>query len=161
MRLSRQNKILEIIKTNDVETQEQLLLLLHEAGYNVTQATVSRDIRELQLIKSQRKDGGYRYISGDYDNRPISERFIKIFRETTLSYQSAQNLIVVKTLSGCSGAAAEAIDCLNLEHIVGSIAGDNTLLLVVDDEKNVDSIIESFDNMMSARANYNSMEIDE
>ena len=150
MRLSRQNKILEIIKTNEVETQDQLLTLLRDAGYNVTQATVSRDIRELQLIKGQTKKGKYKYISGNYDNRPISERFIKIFRETTLSYDSAQNLIVVKTLPGCSGAAGEAIDCLSLEHIVGSIAGDNTLLVIVDDSSNVPYITSEFDKILSS-----------
>ena len=151
MRLSRQNKILEIIKTNEVETQDQLLILLREAGYNVTQATVSRDIRELQLIKGQSKDGKYKYIAGNYDNRPISDRFIKIFRETTLSYDSAQNLIVVKTLPGCSGAAGEAIDCLCLDHIVGSVAGDNTLLVIADDASNVPYITSEFDNILSSQ----------
>ena len=151
MRLSRQNKILEIIKTNEVETQDQLLNLLRDAGYNVTQATVSRDIRELQLIKGQSKGGKYKYIAGNYDNRPISDRFIKIFRETTLSYDCAQNLIVVKTLPGCSGAAGEAIDCLSLEHIVGSVAGDNTLLVIVDNEKNVPYITSEFDKILSLR----------
>jgi transcriptional regulator of arginine metabolism len=150
MRLSRQNKILEIIEANEVEPQDQLLSLLRDAGYTVTQATVSRDIRELQLIKGQTKDGRYKYISGNYDNRPISDRFIKIFRETTLSYAVAQNLIVVKTLSGCSGAAGEAIDCLSLEHIVGSISGDNTLLVVVDKEENVPYITEQFDRILNS-----------
>lgn len=148
MRLSRQNKILELIKTNEVETQDQLLNLLRDAGYTVTQATVSRDIRELQLIKGQTKNGRYKYISGNYDNRPISDRFTKIFRETTLSYSVAQNLIVVKTLSGCSGAAGEAIDCLSLEHIVGTISGDNNLLVIVDNEKNVPGIIAAFDKIL-------------
>lgn len=151
MRLSRQNKILELIKTNEVETQDQLMSLLKAAGYNVTQATVSRDIRELQLIKGQTRDGRYKYVSGNYDERPISERFIKIFRETTLSYESAQNLIVVKTLSGCSGAAGEAIDCLGLDHIVGSISGDNTLLVIVDSEENVPAVISRFDDIMNNR----------
>lgn len=151
MRLSRQNKILEIIKTNEVETQDQLLTLLRDAGYSVTQATVSRDIRELQLIKGQTKDGKYKYVSGNYDNRPISDRFIKIFRETTLSYACAQNLIVVKTLSGCSGAAGEAIDCLSLEHIVGSVAGDNTLLVIVDKEENVPYITQEFDKILNSQ----------
>ena len=150
MRLSRQNKILEIIKTNEVETQDQLLALLRQAGYSVTQATVSRDIRELQLVKGQTKDGRYKYISGNYDNRPISERFIRIFRESVVSYQCAQNLIVVKTLSGCSGAAGEAIDCLSLEHIVGSISGDNTLLVIVDHEDNVKSVTAEFDRIMKS-----------
>lgn len=149
MRLSRQNKILEIIKTNEVETQEQLLDLLSLAGYSVTQATVSRDIKELQLIKGQTKEGNYKYIVSKYDNQPISERFIKVFRETTLSYDVAQNLILVKTLSGCSGAAAEAIDRLMLDHIVGSIAGDNTLLLVVDHEKNVPYVTAELDKVLS------------
>ena len=150
MRLSRQNKILEIIKTNDVETQDQLLQLLRNAGYSVTQATVSRDIRELQLVKGQTKDGKQRYMAGNYDDRPISERFIKVFRETVLSYDTAQNLIVVKTLSGCSGAAGEAIDCLSLEHIVGSISGDNTLLVVVDHEDNVPKVTAEFDRLMNS-----------
>lgn len=150
MRLSRQNKILELIKTNEVETQDQLLNLLRDAGYNVTQATISRDIRELQLFKGQAKDGKYKYIAGNYDNRPISDRFVKIFRETVLSYATAQNLIVVKTLSGCSGAAGEAIDCLSLDHIVGSISGDNTLLVVVDREENVPQITAAFDRMLNS-----------
>lgn len=151
MRLSRQNKILEIIKTNEVETQDQLLELLRQAGYSVTQATISRDIRELQLVKGQGRDGRYRYIAGNYDDRPISDRFIKIFRETTLSYSCAQNLIVVKTLPGCAGAAGEAIDTLSLEHVVGSICGDNTMLVVVDHEDNVPYITAEFDKVLNSR----------
>ena len=150
MRLSRQNKILEIIKTNDVETQDQLLTLLRGAGYSVTQATVSRDIRELQLVKGQGKDGRYRYTAGNYENRPISDRFIKIFRETTLSYACAQNLIVVKTLPGCAGAAGEAIDTLSLEHVVGSICGDNTMLVVVDREENAPLVTAEFDKILNS-----------
>ncbi len=148
MRVSRQNKILELIATNEIETQEQLTSLLTAAGYKATQATVSRDIRELRLVKGQAKDGRYKYVSGNYDNAPVSERFIRVFRECTLSYQAAQNLIVVKTLSGCSGAAGEAIDCLSFEHIVGSISGDNTLLLIIDHEDNVPFIIEELDKIM-------------
>ena len=151
MRLSRQNKILEIIKTNEVETQDQLLELLKQAGYNVTQATISRDIRELQLVKGQGKDGKYRYFAGNYDARTISDRFIKIFRETTLSYSCAQNLIVVKTLPGCAGAAGEAIDTLSLDHVVGSVCGDNTMLIVVDHEDNVPYITEAFDKVLNSR----------
>lgn len=149
MRVSRQNKILEIIKTNDVERQDQLQELLRDAGYDVTQATISRDIKELQLVKVQSKSGVSRYVANTHDDKPVSERFIKIFRETTLSYQSAQNLIVVRTLSGCGSAAAEAIDCLELEHIVGSVAGDNTLLIVVDNESNVAEIINRFDKIIN------------
>ena len=149
MRLSRHNKILEIIASNEVKSQEQLQSLLKDAGYDVTQATISRDIKELQLIKSQAKNGVTRYVANTSDNRPISERFIRIFKETTLSYVPAQNLIVVRTLTGCGNAAAEAIDSLDLEHIVGSIAGDNTLLVIVDHEENVQPIIETFDKVIN------------
>ena len=148
MRVSRHNKILEIIKTNDVKSQDQLQELLKNAGYDVTQATISRDIKELQLVKSQSKNGVTRYVANNTDDKPVSERFLRIFKETTLSYVAAQNLIVVRTLPGCSNAAAEAIDCLELEHIVGSIAGDNTLLVIVDEDKNVPAIINSFDEVM-------------
>lgn len=148
MRVSRHNKILEIIKTNDVKSQDQLQELLKIAGYDVTQATISRDIKELQLVKSQSKNGITRYVANNADDKPVSERFLRIFKETTLSYVAAQNLIVVRTLPGCSNAAAEAIDCLELEHIVGSIAGDNTLLVIVDEDKNVPAIINSFDEVM-------------
>jgi len=149
MRVSRQNKILEIIKNNEVETQDQLQDLLRQAGYDVTQATISRDIKELQLIKGHSKSGKNKYVANNYEDRPISERFIRIFRETTLSYSSAQNLIVVKTLSGCGNAAAEAIDCLDIEHVVGTISGDNTMLIVVENEDYVSDIIAIFDSLMS------------
>ena len=149
MRLSRHNKILEIIASNEVKSQEQLQSLLKGAGYDVTQATISRDIKELQLIKSQAKNGVTRYVANTSDNRPISERFVRVFKETTLSYVPAQNLIVVRTLTGCGNAAAEAIDSLDLEHIVGSIAGDNTLLVIVDHEENVPPIIEAFDKVIN------------
>lgn len=151
MRYSRQNKILEIITTNEVETQDRLQELLKEAGYNVTQATISRDIKELQLVKGLSKSGKYKYVSSNYQDRPISDRFIKIFRETTLSWNSAENLIVVKTLSGCGNAAAEAIDCLELNHIVGTISGDNTMLIVVDKTENVKAITDKFDKMVNKK----------
>ena len=149
MKNKRQQTIAELIQTEHFETQEDLAARLNKMGFDVTQATISRDIKELQLIKSQDKNGVTRYVTNTSDNRPISERFLRIFKETTLSYAPAQNLIVVRTLSGCSNAAAEAIDCLELEHIVGSIAGDNTLLVIVDNEKNVPAIIEAFDRVIN------------
>lgn len=149
MRISRHNKILELIKTKDVETQDQLLDLLKKAGYKVTQATISRDIKELQLIKAQSKNGKSKYVTAKYDEQPISDRFIKIFRETTLSWAPAQNLILVRTLSGCGNAAGEAIDCLGLEHVVGTVCGDNTMLIVVDKEENVHPILDRFDKLIN------------
>ena len=113
----------------------------------MTQATVSRDIKELQLIKTLDADGRYKY-SQLKGTGFISERFVKIFRETITKITPAGNLIVVNTLSGCASAAGEAIDSVDFPHIVGSIAGDNTLLLVVDKEKNVPAVMDAFDEMM-------------
>ena len=109
MRISRQNKILELIENNEIETQDKLVSMLKEHGYDATQATISRDIKELQLVKALAGNGKYKYTAGKYDEQPISDRFIKIFRETIISTAHAGNLIVIKTLSGCGNAAAEAI----------------------------------------------------
>ncbi|MCR5134838.1 MAG: arginine repressor [Clostridiales bacterium] len=147
MRYSRQNKILELISKTAVETQEQLCQLLKDAGYDVTQATVSRDIKELQLIKTLSPEGKYQY-SQLRGNGFISERFVKIFRETITKITPAGNLIVVNTLSGCASAAGEAIDSVDFPHIVGSIAGDNTLLLIVDHEDHIPAVMKAFDEMM-------------
>lgn len=151
MRYSRQNQILELISTYDIETQDQLQDLLREAGYNVTQATISRDIKELQLVKALSLNGKYKYTVGKYDERPISDRFVKIFRETIISTNSAGNLIVVKTLPGCGNAAGEAIDCLELSHVIGSVSGDNTMLIVVDKEENVPEILDLFNKIIAKR----------
>ncbi|MEG0663351.1 MAG: arginine repressor, partial [Anaerovoracaceae bacterium] len=104
MRYSRQNKVLELITQQEVETQEKLCQLLKDAGYDVTQATVSRDIKELQLVKSLSSTGKYKYIQSREDG-PISDRFVKIFKETIKAVTPAGNIIVVKTLSGCGNAA--------------------------------------------------------
>ena len=152
MRYSRQNKILELIANHEIGTQEQLAQMLRDEGFKATQATISRDIKELQLIKVPASGGEVRHkyaVSAMYDG-PISERFIKIFKETITSFASAQNLIVVKTLSGCGPAACEAIDCIGLPHIVGSIAGDNTLLLIVDTQENVDEILRIFNGIINS-----------
>ena len=151
MRYARQNKILELIKENDIDTQEMLVALLKESGFNVTQATISRDIKELQLVKTLSPSGKYKYAVHKSVDLPVSDRFIKIFRETITSVASSGNLIVVKTLSGCAPAAAEAVDTSRFPHIIGSIAGDNTFLLVADDPANVSEIMDAFNEMLLAR----------
>lgn len=148
MRYSRQNKILEIINNFEVETQEKLASLLKENGYDVTQATISRDIKELQLIKVLSNSGKYKYALGNSIETPITDRFLKIFKETIRSVAHSYNLIIVKTLSGCGSAAGEAIDSLNVPHVVGSIAGDNTLLIIVDDAENVPALVEKFNDLL-------------
>jgi transcriptional regulator of arginine metabolism len=148
MRYSRQNKVLELIQTNEIETQEKLCQLLRDAGFDVTQATVSRDIKELQLIKTLSPTGHYKYAVSNGDSGPISDRFVKIFKETITSVKTAGNIVVIKTLSGCGPAAGEAIDSLNFAHIVGSVAGDNTIMIVVDDPVNVPALLTDFDELL-------------
>lgn len=148
MRYSRQNKILDIINTHEVETQERLVSLLRKSGYKVTQATISRDIKELQLVKTLSSSGKYKYTVGTSVDQPISDRYIKIFKETIQTVASSGNIIVVKTLSGCANAAAEAIDTLAMPNIVGSIAGDNTIFIVVNDPSNVAALVNRFNEMI-------------
>ena len=151
MRYSRQNKILELINIHEVDTQENLAMLLKESGYNVTQATVSRDIKELQLVKVLSSTGKYKYASNKSSDTPASDRFSKIFRETITGIDSSGNIVCVKTLSGCAGAAAEAIDNCGIPHLVGSIAGDNTIFLLADSEASVGEIKEKFQEMLYTR----------
>lgn len=147
MRYSRQNMVLELINKYEIETQEKLCQLLKEAGFDVTQATISRDIKELQLVKAMSPSGKYKYVQHKEEG-PISNRFVKIFKETILSVDAAGNIIVIKTLSGCANAAAEAIDSLNVDHIVGSVAGDNTILIVIEDTKYIPELLERFKELL-------------
>ena len=147
MRYSRHNKILEIINEHEIDTQEKLAEMLKNSGFEVTQATVSRDIKELHLVKTLTSSGRHKYtVAGNFDP-PITDRFINIFRETVQSVEFSANLIVVKTLSGCANAAAEAIDSLNFPHILGSVAGDNTMLIVVDAEENTSALVAHFNEL--------------
>ena len=151
MRYSRQNKIIELINNYEIDTQEKLAALLKENGYEVTQATISRDIKDLQLVKTLTASGKYKYALNQSKNMPVSDRFVKIFRETITSFVASENLIVVKTLSGCANAAGEAIDSSGLPHIVGSIAGDNTLLLIADSADSIPEILQAFQDMLHMR----------
>lgn len=134
MKNERQEKIMELIANRDVETQEDLLVALREAGFNTTQATVSRDIKELRIVKELTPFGTYRYaaaatgISGTF-----SSRINTIFRECVTSYDYAQNLMVIKTLPGLANAAGTAIDAMKMRVVVGTLAGDDTLLIIMRD----------------------------
>ena len=133
MRISRQNKILELIENNEIETQDKLASMLRDYGYEVTQATISRDIKELQLIKTLSSSGKYKYAVSKSDDGPIPARLIDIYRSTVRSINKSGNIVLLKCLSGCANAAGEALDSMELKHVIGSVAGDNTLLLVTDD----------------------------
>ncbi|MCL2111890.1 MAG: arginine repressor [Clostridiales bacterium] len=148
MRYTRQGKIVELISENEIDTQEKLAEMLKESGFDVTQATVSRDIKELKLVKALAPSGRYKYTLPEQGARHGADRLAKIFRETVQSAASSGNLIVVKTLTGCANAACEAIDSLEFPHILGSIAGDNTVLIVCDDPKNAPTLVARFDEML-------------
>lgn len=143
MRYARQNKILDLIRTYEVGTQEKLAKLLRSSGFNVTQATVSRDIKELQLVKAVSENGKSCYAIPSKIEAPVSDRFKKILKETVQSIESAENIIVIKTLSGCANAAGEAIDTSDYPEIIGTIAGDNTMLVIVDKKESVPRLLET------------------
>jgi len=130
----RQAKILEIIANKNVETQEQLLAALQAEGFRGTQATISRDIKELRIVKELTSLGTYRYTVSNSDiGNSFSARLNTIFRECVISFDYAQNIIVVRTLPGLASAAGSAIDAMNLSTIVGSIAGDDTVIIIMRD----------------------------
>lgn len=134
MKNNRQAMILDIIATENVETQEQLLFLLQDRGITSTQATISRDIKQLHLIKEPVGQGVYKYaVSGNRTRLNFAERLRTIFRESITNIEHAQNMVVVKTMPGLASAACAAIDDMELAYMVGSLAGDDTAFLVMKD----------------------------
>ena len=131
MKTSRQSKIIEIIQKYDVETQEELSELLVKEGFCVTQATVSRDIRELKLTKILMNNGKQRYAVLNEKSGDLSEKYARVLREGYLSMDMAQNILVIKTVSGMASAVCAAIDAMNMNEIVGSIAGDDTIMCAI------------------------------
>ncbi len=134
MKFQRQAKILEIIEKNEIETQEELSQKLREFGYDTTQATVSRDIKELRLIKSLAPSGKYKYAVASDVESSFAARLKNIFKECVTKVDSAQNIVVIKTLPGLGSAAAIAIDAMKIESVVGTIAGDDTVFMVMRDD---------------------------
>ncbi len=135
MKSQRQAKILEIITARNVETQEQLLNALQQEGFRGTQATISRDIKELRIVKELTSLGTYRYTTSSADEmvNSFSSRLNTIFRECVIGLDYAQNIIVIRTLPGLASAAGSAIDAMNLSIVVGSLAGDDTVMVVMRD----------------------------
>mgnify|MGYP002574599731 FL=1 len=131
MKTVRQVAILDIIEKQEIETQEELASALNARGIRVTQATVSRDIKELRLLKVLSPSGKYKYATGDQADNNLTDRFIRMLAESLLSVSSANNLIVVKTLSGSANVAAEALDSMHWPEVLGTLAGDNTVLLII------------------------------
>lgn len=131
MKTVRQVAILDIIEKQEIETQEELASALNARGIRVTQATVSRDIKELRLLKVLTPSGKYKYATGDQADNNLTDRFIRMLAESLLSVSSANNLIVVKTLSGSANVAAEALDSMHWPEVLGTLAGDNTVLMII------------------------------
>ena len=136
----RQDKIKEIIENNMVNTQDELVKRLNEEGFDVTQATVSRDIRELQLAQVATELGGFRYRVPENTGTVSDKKYVRILKEAVLSLEAAENILVIKTVSGMAMAAAAALDSLKIPKVVGCIAGDDTIMCIVktvSDVKNV------------------------
>ena len=148
MKSVRQVAILDIIEKQDVETQEELAEALRARGIKVTQATVSRDIKELRLLKVLAPNSAYKYATADKAENGLNERFIRMLAESLLSVTASNNLIVVKTLAGSANVAAEALDSLHWPEILGSLAGDNTILLIIRSNEEVPGVITRIQDMM-------------
>ncbi len=150
MKSQRQAKILEIISNKNVETQEQLLAELQAAGFRGTQATVSRDIKELRIVKELTSLGNYRYTTSSNElSGTFSARLNTIFRECVVSFDYAQNIIVIRTLPGLANAAASAIDTMNMSTVVGSLAGDDTVMIVMRDMNAAASFCGEIKNLLN------------
>ena len=131
MKTNRQSKIIEIIQKNEVETQDELSALLEKDGFRVTQATVSRDIRELKLTKIPTASGRQKYAVITDAPENLSKKYERVIREGFLSMDMAQNILVIKTVSGMASAVCAAIDAMKMREIVGSIAGDDTIMCAI------------------------------
>ena len=148
MKNVRQTAILSIIEQYDIETQEELAGRLKDMGIAVTQATVSRDIKELRLLKVLSATGGYKYATADKAEHGLSERFVRMFKDSVLSIDHANNIIVIKTLAGSANVAAEAIDSMRLPQILGTMAGDNTIMVVARTEEEAVKTVDAFRDML-------------
>ncbi|GMQ64110.1 MULTISPECIES: arginine repressor [Vallitalea] len=149
MKIERQTKILQLINHYDIETQEDLASRLIEEGFIVTQATISRDIRELRLTKIATSDGKQKYVVLKNKETKLNEKFIRVFKDGFSSMDRAGNIIVLKTLVGMAMAVAAAIDALNFDDIVGCIAGDDTIFCAVRTENDAIRIMEKMNKLVN------------
>lgn len=137
----RQAKILDIIETHDVTTQEELTVYLRDAGFDATQATISRDIRELKLTKASDKNGSYKYTVKETNPEQSENKYERILIEAAISSSAAVNLVVIKTYSGMANAACAAIDRLAWKEVAGSIAGDDTIFIACFSEQDARAVL--------------------
>lgn len=148
MKKVRLQKILEIIEQYEVETQEELAGYLKEAGFLVTQATVSRDIRELRLTKMAAGNGKQKYVAFQANNTHLGDKYIRVLRDGFVSMDMAQNILVVKTVSGMAMAVAAALDAMQFPEIVGCIAGDDTIMIAVRTVEDTQALMERIKGLL-------------
>ena len=150
MKSARHNLILEIIDTMDIETQEELAEELKRRGVKVTQATVSRDIKELRLLKVLSEKGGYKDATVEHAEKGMNDRFARILAESVVNIESVNNLVVINTLTASANAAGEAIDSMKWSEVLGTIAGDNTLLIIARSNEAVESLMARLNALLNA-----------
>ena len=144
MKAKRQALIREIVENQSIQTQEELADALAAHGMVVTQATVSRDIKEMHLLKVLSEEGGYRYATMDKSEQGMNERLIRMLADSVVDMSSANNLIVIHTLPGSAHVAGEAVDSLHWPEVLGTIAGDDTILVIVRSNEDVDGVLRRF-----------------
>ena len=148
MKTKRHEKIKELIKDNNIETQEELAEALKGAGFDVTQATVSRDIKELNLFKASTGGNSRRYVVPDVREGITNEKYIHVLREGFVSMECACNLLVIKTVPGMAMAVCAAVDALNMSEIIGTIAGDDTIMVATAGEKQAISLLKKMSSFI-------------
>ena len=148
MKTKRHSKILELISEKDISTQEDLLVYLRESGFDVTQATVSRDIKELRLVKTMVSDGKYRYPPAASDNNSDVSTKFAVFNQSAKSVDYANNMIVIKCYTGMANAACAVLDAMNHEGVVGTLAGDDTIFVLMRDEKVTVALVENIKKLI-------------
>ncbi len=148
MKSYRQTAILSLIEQQDIKTQEELAMKLRERGISVTQATISRDIKELRLLKVLTPGGGYKYATAEKAEHGVSDRFVRMFIDSVISIGYSGNIIVIKTLSGSANVAGEAIDSMRWPEILGTLSGDNTIFVVARNAEEAPDLVDRFQEII-------------
>lgn len=149
MKTRRHAKILELIKEYDIDTQDELLRYLREGGFDVTQATVSRDIKELRLVKTLSRTGKYKYSTGNDSGKDISSKFHTLFSDAVISVEAAMNIVVIRSMTGMAQAVCAALDAAFSQNFVGTLAGEDTIFVVCRDEVSAQEAQEEFRKYIS------------
>lgn len=148
MKIKRQRKIIDLISNYEVETQEELAKMLVNSGYDVTQATISRDIRDLNLTKITTENGKQKYAVPNAATKVMNSKYMRVLNDGILSIETSANIMVIKTVAGMAMAVGAAIDAINIKEIIGCIAGDDTIMCVIDEAENSNKVKEYLDDFI-------------